>query len=349
MRLLSTARSCHVASDSAKRLTIYDLARLAETSPSTVSAVLNGSWKRRRISQKLADKILTLAQSEGYSANMQARALRRERSGIIGMILPLYDNRYFSSIAQHFEAQARKRGLFAIVACTNRDPAQEREAARMMLAYRVECLVSTGATDPDTISLMCEEAGVASLNLDLPGSKAPSIISDNRDGARRLTLAILDRLDANGAAQSDGVLFIGGRGEDHNTRERIEGFIKARAERGLATRDADLLPCDYAADKAQVALEAYMRHRTRLPAAMFVNSTIALEGIVRWLQQSGHQLDEVTVGCFDWDPLAAALYPHLMMARQSVEVMIEQLFAMIDDPAQAPGTLVEVAPELIGI
>ncbi|CEP33683.1 Transcription regulator HTH, LacI [Halomonas sp. R57-5] len=30
---------------------------------------------------------------------MQARALRRERSGIIGMILPLYDNRYFSSIA----------------------------------------------------------------------------------------------------------------------------------------------------------------------------------------------------------------------------------------------------------
>ncbi|MCP1327739.1 LacI family DNA-binding transcriptional regulator, partial [Halomonas sp. 707D4] len=204
-----------MASDSAKRLTIYDLARLAETSPSTVSAVLNGSWKRRRISQKLADKILTLAQSEGYSANMQARALRRERSGIIGMILPLYDNRYFSSIAQHFEAQARKRGLFAIVACTNRDPAQEREAARMMLAYRVECLVSTGATDPDTISLMCEEAGVASLNLDLPGSKAPSIISDNRDGARRLTLAILDRLDANGAAQSDGVLFIGGRGEDH--------------------------------------------------------------------------------------------------------------------------------------
>ncbi|WP_197671959.1 MULTISPECIES: LacI family DNA-binding transcriptional regulator [Halomonas] len=48
-----------VSDSSSKRLTIYDLARLAETSPSTVSAVLNGTWQRRRISKKLASKILS--------------------------------------------------------------------------------------------------------------------------------------------------------------------------------------------------------------------------------------------------------------------------------------------------
>ncbi|WP_447554726.1 substrate-binding domain-containing protein [Vreelandella sp. EE22] len=337
-----------MVSESPKRLTIYDLARLANTSPSTVSAVLNGSWQRRRISQKLADRILSLADSEGYSANMQARALRRERSGIIGMILPLYDNRYFSSIAQHFEAQARKRGLFAIVACTNRDPEQEREAARMMLGYRVECLVSTGATDPDTISEMCDENGVASINLDLPGSKAPSVISDNREGARQLTHALLDRL-AWQQASDEAILFIGGRSGDHNTRERIAGFTQARTERGLATSEADIIPCDYAADKALTALEAYMRLRPRLPSAMFVNSTISLEGIVRWLQRSGYQLDDMVVGCFDWDPLAAAFHPRLMMARQSVEVMIERVFEVIDTPAPKAGLLIEVQPEIIGV
>ncbi|MGO3003582.1 MAG: substrate-binding domain-containing protein [Halomonas sp.] len=337
-----------MVSESPKRLTIYDLARLADTSPSTVSAVLNGSWQRRRISQKLADKILSLAESEGYSANMQARALRRERSGIIGMILPLYDNRYFSSIAQHFEAQARQRGLFAIVACTNRDPAQEREAARMMLAYRVECLVSTGATDPDTISVMCDESGVARINLDLPGSKAPSVISDNREGARQLTNAILDRL-AGQAARDDAILFIGGRSEDHNTRERIAGFSQARAERGLSTSEADILPCDYAADKAQVALEAYMRPRSTLPSAMFVNSTISLEGVVRWLQRGGYQLDDMIVGCFDWDPLAAAFHPHLIMARQSVGEMIDRVFEVIDTPSPDARLLIEVQPDIIGV
>lgn len=337
-----------VSDSSAKRLTIYDLARLAETSPSTVSAVLNGTWQRRRISKKLANKILSLAQSKGYSANMQARALRRERSGIIGMILPLYDNRYFSSIAQHFEAQARRRGLFAIVACTNRDPTQEREAARMMLAYRVECLVSTGATDPDTISAMCDESGVASINLDLPGGKAPSIISNNREGAQKLTHAILNQL-ASLTPSDNTILFIGGRAEDHNTRERIAGFTQARAERGLSTSEADIIPCDYAADKAQVALEAYMRHRTTLPSAMFVNSTISLEGIVRWLQRGGYQLDDMIVGCFDWDPLAAAFHPHLIMARQNVGEMIDHVFEVMDTPSPDASLLIEVQPDIMGV
>ncbi|MFM9270264.1 substrate-binding domain-containing protein [Halomonas elongata] len=335
-------------SEPPKRLTIYDLAKLANTSPSTVSAVLNGSWQRRRISQKLADKILSLAKAEGYSANLQARALRRERSGIIGMILPLYDNRYFSSIAQHFEAQARQRGLFATVACTNRNPEQEREAARMMLAYRVECLVSTGATDPDTISEMCDERGATSIHMDLPGYKAPSVISDNREGARRLTDAILDRLAGQGTREND-ILFIGGRSEDHNTRERITGFTQARTQRGLATSKADIITCDYAANRTQNALEEYMRQRTRLPSAMFVNSTISLEGVVRWLQLGGYQLDDMVMGCFDWDPLAAAFHPSLLMVRQDVEVMIERVFEIIDTPTVEMNRCIEVSPEIIGV
>ena len=42
----------------AKRTTIYDLAELAGTSASAVSAVLNGNWKKRRISSQLAEKIM---------------------------------------------------------------------------------------------------------------------------------------------------------------------------------------------------------------------------------------------------------------------------------------------------
>lgn len=335
-------------SDQTKRLTIYDLAKLADSSPSTVSAVLNGTWQQRRISRKLAARILTLAQSEGYSINMQARALRRERSGIIGMIVPMYDNRYFSSIAQNFEAEARRRGLFTIVSCTNRDPDQEREAARMMLAYRVEHLVCTGATDPDSIAEMCAQSGIPSLNLDLPGQRAPSVISANREGARLLTFAILDRL----AAESHGdepILFIGGRGEDHNTRERIAGFKEARAERDLETLPEDILPCGYAADKAQAALRDYLGRHACLPSAIFVNSTISLEGIVRWLRLNDYDLDDIIFGCFDWDPLAAAFHPRLMMARQNVQEMVERIFELIETPVSDSRVLIEILPEIIGV
>jgi DNA-binding LacI/PurR family transcriptional regulator len=71
-----------------RRTTIYDIAKLAETSASAVSSVLNGSWQKRRISQRLADKVLHIAQREGYSANAQASLLRRARSNIVGMIVP---------------------------------------------------------------------------------------------------------------------------------------------------------------------------------------------------------------------------------------------------------------------
>jgi hypothetical protein len=44
-----------------KRTTIYDLAKLADASPSAVSSVLNGTWEKRRISRKLAERVTRLA------------------------------------------------------------------------------------------------------------------------------------------------------------------------------------------------------------------------------------------------------------------------------------------------
>ncbi len=55
-----------------RKSTIYDLAALAEVSASTVSAVLNGNWKRRRIAEATARKVQALAAAHEYSVNRQA-------------------------------------------------------------------------------------------------------------------------------------------------------------------------------------------------------------------------------------------------------------------------------------
>ena len=94
-----------------KRTTIYDLAALAGTSASAVSAVLTGKWKKRRISVQLAEKIARLAEEQGYAPNMQASLLRREQSHLIGMIVPKYDNRYFGSVRALRGDGARGRAL----------------------------------------------------------------------------------------------------------------------------------------------------------------------------------------------------------------------------------------------
>ncbi|SLN65899.1 HTH-type transcriptional regulator DegA [Roseivivax jejudonensis] len=306
-----------------RRTTIYDIAELAGTSPSAVSAILNGSWKKRRIAETTAQRVIDIAEAEGYARNLQASALRSDRSNVIGMIMPKYDNRYFGAIAEQFEAKARARGLFPVITCTERDPELEVAAAREMIGYRVDCIIATGATDPDRITRTAAAAGIRTLNLDLPGREAPSVISDNYNGARELALLLLDRI----GPASGPLLFVGGRGTDHNTAERIRGVRDAHEARGLALPESHVLTCGYASDKAQSALDTLAFD---VPEALFVNSTISLEGVVRWMRSNGQTLP---FGCFDWDPFAALLEENVGMVKQDVTALVSTIFDRLDEPS----------------
>ena len=207
--------------------TIYDLAALADVSASTVSAVLNGTWKSRRIAESTARKVERLAARHMYSVNRQASGLRRAKSGLTGMIIPLHDNRFFSGMAQTFERLARERDWHPLVVSTLRDPALELETVKTLISYRIEHLLVTGATDPDSVSRVCRHHGVAHVNVDLPGKMATSIISDNYWGGQQLTHALIERSRPMRAALRNKAYFVGGLPSDYATQRRIEGFSDA--------------------------------------------------------------------------------------------------------------------------
>ncbi len=326
-----------------KKATIYDLAELTGASASTVSSVLNGSWKKRRISVKLAEKITNVAVEQGFALNKQASVLRSEKSKIIGMIVPKYDNRYFGSIVEHFEKMARERGLFPIITCTRRNPALEVEAASTMLSYQIDWMISTGATDPDKITAMCSLAGVPSLNLDLPGTLAPSIISDNYSGAKELTHRILNNCQKR-LGESKPLIFIGGRDSDHNTKERLRGFADAHKERGIDLNESNILACGYAPEKSENALIKYREKGYDNIAGLFVNSTISLEGVMRWMSASDYVGEkQLSMGCFDWDPFVALLGNDIEMVKQNVPAMLDAVFKIIDS-GETDKHLIEIPP-----
>lgn len=309
-----------------KKTTIYDIASLANASPSAVSAVLNGTWEKRRLSRKLAERVMRVAEEQGYSVNVQASLLRRERSNIVGMIVPKYDNRYFGEIAEQFEAMARARGMFPVVTCTQRDPQLEFEAARELISYQAECLIVTGATDPDRISKFCAGSGVQSINLDLPGSGAPSIISDNEAAAFDLTNLILDRCQQE-MGWIGPLRFVGGRLADHNTSTRLSGFLSAHKARGMEISNDHVLAAGYSADSAARVLAEFQPNE---PTGLFVNSTISLEGVVRWHSGLGRLSKNVRYGCFDWDPFGSFLPGNVGMVEQDVTAMLTKAFSLIN-------------------
>lgn len=66
--------------------TITDLARLAGVSPGTVSRALAG---KSLVNTQTREKIEALAREHGFRPNQMASGLRRQKTGVIGVVIPL--------------------------------------------------------------------------------------------------------------------------------------------------------------------------------------------------------------------------------------------------------------------
>jgi DNA-binding LacI/PurR family transcriptional regulator len=66
--------------------TITDLARIAGVSPGTVSRALAG---KSLVNAKTREKIEAIARDHGFRPNQMASGLRRQKTGVIGVVIPL--------------------------------------------------------------------------------------------------------------------------------------------------------------------------------------------------------------------------------------------------------------------
>lgn len=316
---------------STRKATIYDIARLSGSSASTVSAALGESWRKRRISEATVEAIRNIAAEQGYSANMQARGLRKARSGLVGMVIPLHDNRFFASMSQSFEAFARERGLVPVIASSMREPEEERRIVETLITYAVDYMFIAGATDPDAVSAMCKVANLRHVFVDLPGRGAPSVVSDNYKGAADLTRRLLADRPISGVTPRDRIYLIGGDPTDYASARRIEAFRDALTEAGSPPEPAQVIACGYAPRSAMREIAALCDRLGGLPAGILVNSLTAFEGVLGHL--SGLPLEDLrasVIGCYDYDPFAAYLQFPVHMVRQDAHGLIREAYRIID-------------------
>lgn len=315
-----------------RKATIYDIARLSGASPSTVSAALGESWRERRIAEGTVEAIRRIAADQGYSANMQARGLRKARSGLVGMVIPLHDNRFFASMSQSFESFARERGLVPVIASSMREPEEERRIVETLISYAVDYLFVAGATDPDAVTTMCRAANMRHIFVDLPGRGAPSVVSDNYKGAADLTHRLLAERKVTGATPRDRIYLIGGDAGDYASARRIEAFRDVLTMYGQPPLADQIIACGYAPRRAMQEIGALRERLGALPGGIFVNSLTVLEGVLGHL--SGLAPEDVracVIGCYDYDPFAACLQFPVHMVRQDAHGLIREAYRMIDE------------------
>ena len=334
-----------MTADNQRRHTIYDLSKKLGIHASTISVVLNGTWQKRRISADTAKLILDHADEINFMPNRQAQGLRKATSRMVGLMIPSHDSRFFASIAQAFETQVRRQLKCPIVVSAGRDAERELETARTLISYAVEALVVCGARNPDGIHDACKAVGLPHINVDLPGSKAASVVSDNFDGGTSLTDAIVSSLQRRLAEPAD-VHFFGGE-VNAATEDRVKGFKTIiKKATGKAPPESTIHLTGYDAQSSQAAFERHFAQHGRIPAGLFINGPGNYEGFLRFAASVSIDPATITIGCFDFDPLASFSVFETWMIKQDADGMIIKAFELLDKPEKNP-KVYYIKPELV--
>jgi len=118
-----------------KRISLKDIAIELGVSISTVS---RGLSDHPDISDEMTARIKELAGLRNYSPNPMAMGLLKQRTKMIGVIVPDLVTHFFSSVISGIEEVAKERGYFVIISPSNESYLKEKENIDNLMKARVE-------------------------------------------------------------------------------------------------------------------------------------------------------------------------------------------------------------------
>lgn len=168
-----------------KKILISDIAKDLGVSVTTVSFILNGKAKEKRISDGLTKRVLEHVQKVGYKPNELAKSLRTGKTKIIGLVIEDISNPFFANIARLIEAKAYSRGYRIIYCSTGNQPEKAIELIQLFRDRHVDGYIITPSEGVrDTIaSLLNSQLPVVLFDRYIPGLDTSHVITDNVRGA----------------------------------------------------------------------------------------------------------------------------------------------------------------------
>lgn len=120
------------------KLTMKEIAKLANVSQSTVSRVINGNEK---VNSEAAKRVLNVIEDVGYVPNSAAQTLKRSQSKIIGVSVTETYNPYFVELIDVLESEARKLGYSILLHNSKHNPITEWESIQNFVARQVDGVI----------------------------------------------------------------------------------------------------------------------------------------------------------------------------------------------------------------
>ena len=166
---------------------IRDVAVYAGVGVGTVSRALN---KTGYVSEETRKKIDEAVKALNYQPNELARNLYRNRSGIIGVIVPDLENPFFAKFMKYTEMELYRYGYRAVVCNTVEISNRVEEMIHLMEKNVLDGLI-VGVDPPDEKILKRLKKPVVSMDRNWE-EKVPVITSDSKKGGRLIAERIME-------------------------------------------------------------------------------------------------------------------------------------------------------------
>ena len=138
-----------------KKITIKDIAKLANVSHPAVSMALNN---RPGVGEKKRQEILKIAKKIGYQPNLVAKALVSKRSYTIGLIIKNISDQFYTELAKGVEETASKFGYNIILCTTNGSLKSQKKYLDVLLSRGVDgIIISTVLVNDPHINFLVKE------------------------------------------------------------------------------------------------------------------------------------------------------------------------------------------------
>ena len=293
--------------------TITDLARLAGVSAGTVSRALAGN---SLVNDQTRDRIQALAREHGFRLNQMASRLRRQKTGVIGVVIPLgHDRRqqisdaFFMTLLGFLADELTDKGYDLMLrrVIPDRD---EHWLDRFIGSGMVDGVLVIGQSDQFE---RIEEAADGYLPMVVWGNHQEGqrhcvVGTDNRLGGKLAA----EQLIAGGARR---IAFLG----DVTAIEfaaRHAGAAEVAARTGASV---EILPTHLAPDSGAAEVAGHVAARGQDFDAIFAASDAIAVLALRELGKRGIRVpDQVRLIGFDDLPIAAQTVPALTTIRQDI-------------------------------
>ncbi|WP_061086622.1 LacI family DNA-binding transcriptional regulator [Heyndrickxia coagulans] len=267
-------------------VTIKDVAKRANVSIATVSAVINNN---KFVSEELRQRVDHAIQELGYRPNKLARSLKKKKTYLIGVIVTEITNPFYPLMLKGVEDAALTSKYNLILSTTGDDSKREYELIQSMVDYGVDGIVlaTVDKGDSKTIKFLKDESVPHVLINRAPLNYEGNLVRINSYRAGEMATDYLIKLGHNDIA------FIGG--DRLNSWEREKGFKDTLHKHGIVLKDNRIIMTDYDRDSAYRDIQKFIVQND-LPTAIFAASDIMAFGTIKALLDSGYKVpDDISV------------------------------------------------------